>query len=132
MTLAPLLSASPAIKPHAFTAMAAFALGVVQLSGPKGAVAHRNLGWAWVVLMLVIYISAFWIPELPPWGPWSPIHLLAIFTLITLPIGVLHARHHRVVHHRYFMMSIFCDVLLIAGLFTFFPGRIMRAVTVGH
>jgi uncharacterized membrane protein len=36
MTLAPLLSASPAIKPHAFTAMAAFALGVVQLSGPKG------------------------------------------------------------------------------------------------
>jgi uncharacterized membrane protein len=131
MTLAPLLSASPAIKPHAFTAMAAFALGVVQLSGPKGTVAHRNLGWAWVVLMLVIYISAFWIPELRLWGPWSPIHLLAIFTLIMLPIGVLHARRHRVVHHRYFMMSIFCDALLIAGLFTFFPGRIMRAVTVG-
>jgi uncharacterized membrane protein len=42
MTLAPLLSASPAIKPHAFTAMAAFALDVVQLSGPKGTVAHRN------------------------------------------------------------------------------------------
>jgi uncharacterized membrane protein len=129
MTLAPLLSASPAIKPHAFTAMAAFALDVVQLSGPKGAVAHRNFGWAWVVLMLVIYISAFWLRLR---GSWSPFQLLAIFTLIMLPIGVLHARRHRVVHHRYFMMSIFRDALLIAGLFTFFPGRMMRAVTVGH
>jgi uncharacterized membrane protein len=45
MTLAPLLSASPAIKLHAFAAMAAFALGVVQLSGPKGTGVHRTLGW---------------------------------------------------------------------------------------
>ena len=36
MTLAPLLSASPAIQIHAFAAIAAFVLGVVQLSAPKG------------------------------------------------------------------------------------------------
>jgi len=132
MTLAPLLSAGPAIKVHAFAAMAAFALGVVQLSGPKGTAIHRSLGWVWVVLMLLICISAFWIHELRLWGPWSPIHLLAIFTLVMLPIGVLHARRHRVVHHRYFMISIFCGALLIAGLFTFFPGRIMHAVIIGH
>ena len=54
VTLAPLLSASPAIKLHAFAAMAAFALGVVQLSAPKGTLPHRAIGWLWVVLMLVI------------------------------------------------------------------------------
>ncbi|MGA8649463.1 MAG: DUF2306 domain-containing protein [Xanthobacteraceae bacterium] len=132
MTLAPLLAASPAIKLHAFAAMAAFAIGVVQLSAPKGTRTHRAIGWLWVLLMLVISISAFWIHELRLWGPWSPIHLLAIFTLIMLPIAVLHARRHQVARHRLAMISIFGGALVIAGLFTFVPGRIMHAVIVGH
>jgi uncharacterized membrane protein len=65
------------------------------------------------------------------WGPWSPIHLLAIFTLVTLPLAVLHARRHRVPDHRRAMISIFVGGLLIAGAFTFLPGRIMHAVAVG-
>ena len=132
MTLAPLLSASPAIKLHAFAAMAAVILGVGQLSAPRGTLPHRTIGWGWVVLMLVISISGFWIHELRFWGPWSPIHLLAIFTLAMLPIGVLHARRHHVAKHRFFMVSIFCGALVIAGLFTFVPGRVMHAVIVGH
>jgi len=132
MTLAPLLSAGPAIQVHAFAAMAVFALGVVQLSGPKGTAVHRTVGWLWVVLMLAICVSAFWIHELRLFGPWSPIHLLAIFTLVMLPLGVLHARRHRVAKHRFVMVSLFGGALLIAGLFTFFPGRIMHAVVIGH
>src|SRR6516165_11551439 len=106
VTLAPLFSASPAIKLHAFAAMAAFGLGVVQLSAPKGTLPHRAIGWVWVVLMLVISISAFWIHELRLWGPWSPIYLLAIFTLAMLPLAVLHARRHRVGRHRNAMIAI--------------------------
>jgi uncharacterized membrane protein len=132
MTLEPLLSAGPAIKLHAFAAMAAFGLGIVQFWRPKGTSAHRALGWIWAGLMLVISVTAFFIHELRLWGPWSPIHLLAILTLVTLPIGVLHARRHRIGQHRIFMISIFCGALLIAGLFTFVPGRIMHAVIVGN
>ena len=132
MTLEPLLSASPAIQLHAFAAMAAFALGIVQFWRPKGTSAHRAIGWLWAGLMLVISVSAFFIHELRLWGSWSPIHLLAILTLVTLPIGVLHARRHRIGQHRVFMISIFCGALLIAGLFTFVPGRIMHAVIVGN
>ena len=131
MTLAPLLSASPAIKLHAFPAMAAFALGVVQLSGPKGTGVHRTLGWLWVVLMLVICISAFWIHQLRLWGPWSPIHLLAIFTLVMLPLAVWAAHRHAVDRHRRAMTGLFAGALLIAGLFTFVPGRIMYKVVFG-
>ncbi len=131
MTLAPLWAASSAIQLHAVAAMTAFALGIVQLSAPKGTLPHRAIGWVWVVLMLAVAISAFWIHKIRLWGPWSPIHLLAIFTLIMLPIAVLHARHHRVLQHRIAMLSIFFGALVIAGAFTLFPGRIMHAVVFG-
>ena len=85
MTLGPLWQSTPAIQLHAFAAMLAFVLGLVQLSAPKGTIPHRTLGWLWVLLMFAVSISAFWIHTIRLWGPWSPIHLLAIFTLITLP-----------------------------------------------
>ncbi len=131
MTLAPLLNASPAIQLHAFVAMAAFALGIVQFAAPKGTIPHRTAGWIWVVLMTVVSITAFFIHDIKMWGPWSPIHLLAIFTLAMLPFAVLHARRHRVANHRQAMISIFAGALIIAGLFTFVPGRIMHAVAFG-
>jgi len=43
MSLAPLLNAAPAIPVHALAAMAAFALGVVQLAAPKGTLPHRTI-----------------------------------------------------------------------------------------
>ena len=128
MTLAPLLQAAPAIQIHAFTAMTAFVLGVIQLAAPKGTLPHRTFGWIWVALMLVVSVSAFFIHQLRLWGQWSPIHLLAIFTLIMLPIAVLAAHRHAVKRHRNAMIGIFVGALVIAGIFTFAPGRIMHAV----
>jgi uncharacterized membrane protein len=131
MTLEPLLQASPAIQIHAFAAMTAFALGVVQLSAPKGTLPHRTLGWIWIALMLVVSISAFFIHQLRMWGEWSPIYLLAIYTLIMLPVAVLAARRHQVPRHRRAMIGLFVGALVIAGLFTLWPGRIMYAVVFG-
>ena len=132
MSLQPLLDAAPAIQVHAFAAMAAFALGLVQLTAPKGTLPHRTLGYIWVALMLVICVTSFWIHDLRVWGPWSPIHLLSIFTLGSLPFAILHARRHRVRQHRNAMITLFAGALLIAGFFTFVPGRIMHAVAFGH
>ena len=131
MTLAPLLQAAPAIQLHAFAAMSAFALGLVQLAAPKGTLPHRTLGWVWVTLMLIVSVSAFFIHQLRIWGEWSPIHLLAVFTLIMLPVAVLAAHRHAVERHRRVMIGIFVGALVIAGLFTFLPGRIMHAVVFG-
>jgi uncharacterized membrane protein len=131
MTLAPLLNATPAIQVHAFAAMAAFALGVVQLSAPKGTLPHRTAGWIWATLMLIVAVSAFFIHQLRTWGPWSPIHLLAIYVLIMLPLAVLAARRHNVPGHRRAMLGLFMGALVIAGIFTFYPGRIMHEVVFG-
>ena len=131
MSLAPLLDASPTIQIHAFAAMSAFVLGAVQLAAPKGTLPHRTVGWIWVLLMAAICISSFFIHAIRLWGPWSPIHLLSIFTLATLPVAVWRAHRHDVARHRNAMISLYLGALVIAGLFTFWPGRIMHAVLFG-
>jgi uncharacterized membrane protein len=131
MSLAPLLDATPAIQLHAFAAMTAFALGIVQLSAPKGTLPHRTIGWIWVTLMALVSLSSFWIHQLRLWGPWSPIHLISIFTLVTLPLAVWAAHRHAVERHRRAMTAIFFGALVIAGLFTVVPGRIMYKVVFG-
>jgi uncharacterized membrane protein len=132
VSLAPLLSAEPAIQLHAFTAMAAFALGAIQLSAPKGTLPHRTAGWIWVALMVIVAVSSFFIHDLRIWDAWSPIHLLSVFTLAMLPLAVMHARRHRVDRHSRAMIAIFVGALVIAGLFTLAPGRIMHAVVFGN
>jgi uncharacterized membrane protein len=131
VSLAPLLNAVPQIPIHAFAAMAAFVLGIVQFAAPKGTLPHRTLGWIWVILMATVAVSSFWIHQIRLVGPWSPIHLLSIFTLITLPLAVWRARRHDVADHRRIMILLFSGALVIAGLFTLLPGRIMHAVVFG-
>ncbi|MBR0783308.1 DUF2306 domain-containing protein [Bradyrhizobium iriomotense] len=131
MSLAPLLEAAPAIPLHAFAAMAAFMLGLVQFAAPKGTLPHRTIGWIWVVLMVVVAASSFWIHQIRLVGAFSPIHLLSIFTLVVLPLAVWRAHTHRVADHRRMMILIFAGALVVAGLFTLVPGRIMHRVIFG-
>jgi uncharacterized membrane protein len=131
MSLAPLLNAAPPIPLHAFAAMAAFGLGLVQFAAPKGTLPHRTLGWIWVGLMAAVAISSLWIHQIRLIGPWSPIHLLSIFTIAVLPVAVWRAHRHRVADHRRIMFFLFTGALVIAGLFTLLPGRIMHAVLFG-
>ncbi|MEW6396548.1 MULTISPECIES: DUF2306 domain-containing protein [unclassified Afipia] len=134
MSFAPLLNAPSIIQLHAFAAMGALALGLVQFSLPKGTLPHRTMGWTWVALMATVAVSSFWIHgrQIKLGEPWSPIHLLSIFSLIMLPLGIWYAHSHRVRGHRITMISIFTGGLVIAGLFTFVPGRIMHAVAFGQ
>ena len=131
MSLAPLLSAAPAIPLHGFAAMAAFVLGLVQFAAPKGTLPHRTIGWIWVGLMVVVAASSFWIHGIRMVGPFGPIHLLSIFTLVVLPLAVWRAHTHRVADHRRMMIFIFAGALVVAGLFTLVPGRIMHRVIFG-
>jgi uncharacterized membrane protein len=131
MSLAPLLDAAPAIPLHAFAAMAAFALGLVQFAAPKGSLQHRTIGWVWVGLMASVALSSFWIQQIRLVGPWSPIHLLSIYVLIVLPLAVWAAHRHRVAAHRRAMIMMFSGALVIAGLLTLLPGRIMHKVVFG-
>lgn len=130
--LQPLLDAPGIIQIHAFAAFAAFALGTIQLAGIKGTLQHRTFGWIWVAIMATIALSSFWVHEIRLWGQWSYIHILSILTLAILPLAVLHARHHNVCAHRRAMLGLFFGALVVAGIFTVVPGRIMHAVFFGN
>jgi uncharacterized membrane protein len=131
MSLAPLLNASPAIQLHAFTAMGAFALAAVQLLAPKGTIPHRTFGWLWVILMMTVAISSMFIHTIRSFGPFSAIHLLSVGAMVTTPLAAYSARRHDVRRHKKRMIFLFVFALVVAGYFTFIPGRIMHAVLFG-
>jgi len=129
MSLAPLLEASLAIKLHAASAVAALLLGIVQLTAPKGTLPHRAIGYVWLALMVAIATSSFFIHEIRQLGPFSVIHLLSAYTLVMLPVGILLARRGDIARHRWLMTQMFYGALVVAGLFTLVPGRILgRAI----
>jgi uncharacterized membrane protein len=47
----------------------------------------------------VVAASSFWSHEIRLVGPFGPIHLLSIFTLVMLPLAVWRAYTHRVTDH---------------------------------
>ena len=131
MSLEPLFTASLPIQLHAYAALAALLLGAVQLLRPKGGGAHRVMGYAWVALMLAIAVSGLFIHQIRLIGPFSPIHILSLVILVTVPLAVIRARRGDIADHRRGMISIYWLALVGAGLFTLLPGRIMGQVFFG-
>ena len=131
MTLGPLLQAAPIIQFHVGLAFAAIGLGAVQLAAPKGALPHRAMGWIWATLMMLIAGTSLFIHTIRMWGPFSPIHLLSVFTLVVVPLAVMFAHRHNVDAHRRAMIWIYALALVLTGLFTLYPGRIMSNVMFG-
>ncbi|MDQ0392840.1 DUF2306 domain-containing protein [Labrys monachus] len=131
MTLEPLLAAPAVIQLHVAAAAGAFLLGLAQFAMPKGTPRHRAVGYVWVWLMAVLAVSSFWIHQIRLVGPFSPIHLLSMLTLVGLPRAVWLARHGRIAAHRRLMLVLFFFALIGAGIFTLLPGRLMYAVVFG-
>ena len=131
MTFAPLVHASPAVQVHAYLAFAALALGAAQFVLAKGTTLHRAIGWSWAIAMISLAGVSLFIHTIRTWGPFSPIHLLSLFTLATVPMAVWSARRGRVESHRSAMTTIYLFALVVTGLFTLWPGRIMHAVVFG-
>lgn len=131
MSLQPLLAAPSPVPWHAFAAFAALAIGATQLVLPKGTRRHRIAGFVWAALMLVIAVLSFWIHQIRLVGPFSPIHLLSILVLVTVPLAVWHAHNHRVAKHRKSMIALYFFALVGAGIFTLLPGRVMHNVVFG-
>lgn len=138
MSWQPLLQAPWVVQAHAFSAMAAFVLGLVQFSAPKGTLPHKTLGAVWVVLMSVIAASSIFIrPALYPGLPFAQwFSFIHFFTALTTAgiiggVSLLLAGGPRLKRHSRPFLSIFIGGLVIAGAFAFLPGRIMHKVVFG-
>ncbi len=125
-----LLTAPWHIQLHAYCAIGALALGVVQFAAPKGTIPHRSLGYVWVFLMGVTAITAIWIRNLND-GSFSWIHLLIPLTLYGIVEIAVQARRGLTGKHRGNAILIFIAALIVPGAFSFLPGRLMWEVVAG-
>ena len=126
-----LLSQQSPIPLHAIIAIFAIVVGGVQLVLKKGTSLHKFMGRVWVGLMLIVSFTSFFIHELNIWGKYSPIHLLSIWVIICVVLGIYFARIGKIKRHKIFMVYTYWLALILTGLFTLYPGRVMNLIFFG-
>ena len=119
------------IPVHAIMAMIAVILGGIQLSMKKGGTIHKLLGRIWVGIMMFVAISSFFIHEIKLWGAYSPIHLLSLWTIFILGVGIYYVRVGNIKRHKQTMITLYFFALIVAGFFTLYPGRNMHQILIG-
>lgn len=128
MTLEPLLAAPFAVKFHVATVLPAAVLGAVLLARPKGTPAHRRLGKVWLLLMVLTSFSTFFIHDLKTVGNFSPIHLLSVYVIAGSALAIRAARRRDIRAHRAHVAGMYFGGIVVAGLFTLVPNRVMGAM----
>lgn len=131
MVLDPVFNAPLAVQIHVFAVVPAAVLGGLMLMARKGTRIHKLLGRVWVSLMAVTAISSFFIHTFRLVGPFSPIHLLSIITLVACVVIIRSARAGQFAIHRRAVLSLYWGGIGIAGAFAMVPGRIMNQVMLG-
>ena len=89
------------------------------------------LGYLWVSMMMCVSISSFFISEIQLWGAFSPIHLLSAWTVITLCTGIYFAGTGNIKAHQLNMQLLYGLALILTGLFTLLPNRVMGQMLFG-
>ena len=109
---------------HVAAVAPAVGIGVAQLFMTKGTRLHIVMGWIWVLAMVVVAVSSFWILEIRKGAGWSVIHLLSAWTLVSLACAIWTIRRGNVRAHKGFMVGTLLG-LAGAGLGALAPGRFL-------
>lgn len=120
------------IQVHWATAVLAFCTGLVIFSLPKGTATHKAIGWLYVTAMMVTATAAIFVRSSPAESNmtlfgFSPIHIFVPVTFVGIGGALMAIRRGDVAKHRSSMLGTFLGALLIAGAFTFLPGRHMHS-----
>jgi uncharacterized membrane protein len=113
---------TPIIVAHTAIAISAMALGIFTFTRVKGSPTHKLSGRIWVALMIAVAMTSFWIRST---GSFTWLHGLSIGALISLAIAVTLARKKKIKAHQGWMLGIYFGALIITGLFTLQPYRLI-------
>lgn len=113
-----------ALTIHLATVIPAIPLGAYVLVSRKGGPNHRLLGRIWLGLMFATALSTVFIRDINN-GQFSFIHVFTVLTFIAVPQALISARRGRIEEHKRHLVGFYSGALLIAGLFSFLPGRTM-------
>lgn len=113
-----------AVVIHLVTVLPALPIGLYLFAARKGDARHRWLGRVWMALMAITAVAALFIRHLND-GALSFVHIASAVTLIGIPQAILAARRGRIAEHRRHLVQMFTGALVVSGLLSFLPGRLM-------
>jgi uncharacterized membrane protein len=114
----------PLLWLHLALVMLPLAITPVQLLRRRGDGVHRMLGWIWAISLFSTALVSFGIRDIND-GGFSFIHIFSIVTIVTVPLLVFAALHHRIARHRGAVRGLVTGALLTAGYFTLIPNRML-------
>jgi uncharacterized membrane protein len=119
---------------HLATVVPCVFLGAIIFLMKKGTEVHKLLGRVYMVLMmLTAAITVFMRAEVGPrlFGHFGFIHLFSVLTLFSVPQAYFAIKRGDIRTHQTSMMSLYVGAILIAGAFTFMPGRYLHSLFFG-
>lgn len=119
---------------HLATVVPAFFLGTISLILKKGTTVHKNIGRVYMVLMLfTAIVTLFMKAHVGPtvFNHFGWIHLFSFLTIYTVPTAYLAIKKGNIKAHKRKMILLYFGALVIAGGFTFMPGRYLHSVFFG-
>ncbi len=119
---------------HLVTVVPCFLIGTLLLLIKKGTIVHRGFGRVYMVLMLFTAVVTLFMPA--DIGPqflnhFGWIHSFSFLTIWTVPTAYLAIKKGNVKAHKRKMILLYFGAIVIAGGFTFVPGRYLHEVFFG-
>lgn len=119
---------------HLYTVIPSFFIGTILLIIKKGTPFHKLAGRLYMILMMVTALITLFMPsQIGPqlFNHFGWIHLFSALTIYTVPTAYLAIKKGNVKSHKRKMILLYFGALIIAGGFTFVPGRYMHTLFFG-
>jgi uncharacterized membrane protein len=125
------------IQVHLASVVPAFVMGVWLFVAPKGGRRHRAVGKAYLALMVVAALSSVGLhAQVGPAVAVGPLRLGLLHLLVPLTLrGVWMAFHTirrgDIQAHKRHMLGLYLGALVVAGVLSFAPGRLLHRACFG-
>jgi len=114
---------------HLATVIPCFIIGTILLLIKKGTKTHKNFGRIYMVLMLITATITLFMPaDVGPtiFNHFGWIHSFSFLTIYTVPTAYFAIKKGNVKAHKRKMILLYFGAIIIAGGFTFVPGRYLH------
>jgi len=114
---------------HLVTVVPCFFIGTLLLFIKKGTKIHKNLGGIYMILMLFTAIVTLFMPArvgTSLFNHFGWIHSFSLLTIYTVPTAYIAIKKGNLKAHKRKMILLYFGAIIIAGGFTFAPGRFLN------
>lgn len=116
---------------HLATVIPCFLLGTIVLLIKKETKTHKNLGRIYMIMMLITATITLFMPaDVGPriFNHFGWLHSFSFLTIYTVPTAYLAIKKGNVKAHKRKMILLYFGAIIIAGGFTFVPGRYLYSI----